>query len=53
MGDKVGSAKFARYQGMPLGTMTLNEGVAASKTARFSTGAVDFDLKRSATTMQI
>ena len=45
MGDEAASAKFARYEGMPTGTMTLNEGVAASKTARFSTGVIDFDMK--------
>ncbi len=45
MGGKAASAKFARYEGMPAGTMTLNEGVATSKTARFSIGVIDFDLK--------
>ena len=45
MAETAASAKFARYEGMPTGTMTLNEGVAASKTARFSTGVVDFDMK--------
>ncbi len=45
MGGEAASAKFARYEGMPTGTMTLNDGVAASKTARFSTGVIDFDLK--------
>ncbi len=45
MGGEAASAKFARYEGMPTGTMTLNEGVAASKTARFSTGVIDFDMK--------
>ncbi len=45
MGGVAASAKFARYEGMPTGTMTLNEGVAASKTARFSTGVIDFDIK--------
>ena len=40
-----GEAKFARYEGMPTGTMTLNEGVAVSNTARFSTGVIDFDIK--------
>jgi hypothetical protein len=45
MGGEAASAKFARYEGMPAGTMTLNEGVATSKTARFSTGAIDFDIK--------
>ncbi len=45
MGGEAASAKFARYEGMPMGTMTLNEGVAASKTARFSTGVIDVDMK--------
>ncbi len=45
MGDKAASAKFARYEGMPTGTMTLNEGVATSKTAEFSTGVIEFDIK--------
>ncbi len=45
MGGKAASATFARYEGMPTGTMTLNEGVASSKTARFSTGVIDFDIK--------
>ena len=45
MGDEAASAKFARYEGMPTGTMTLNEGVTASKSARFSTGVIDFDIK--------
>ena len=45
MGAEAASAKFARYEGMPAGTMTLNEGVAALKKARFSTGVIDFDMK--------
>ena len=45
MGGAAGSATFARYEGMPSGTMTLNEGVAASRTAQFSTGVIDFDIK--------
>jgi hypothetical protein len=45
LGGEAGAAKFARYEGMPTGTMTLNEGVAASKAVRFSTGAIDFDIK--------
>ena len=45
MGDAAAAARFARYEGMPAGTMTLNEGVAASNTARFSTGVIDFDIK--------
>ncbi len=45
MGGEAASAKFACYEGMPTGTMTLNERVAASKTARFSTCVIDFDIK--------
>jgi hypothetical protein len=45
MGGEAASAKFARNEGMPTGTMTLNEGVAASKTAGFSKGVIDFDIK--------
>jgi hypothetical protein len=45
MGGEAASAKFARYEGMPAGTMTLNEGVAVSNTAQFSQGAIDFDIK--------
>ena len=45
MGGEAAFAKFARYEGMPKGTMTLNEGVAASRLARFSTGVIDFDIK--------
>ena len=45
MGGEAASARFARYESMPTGTMTLNEGVAASKTAQFSTGVIDFDVK--------
>ncbi len=45
MGGAAASASFARYEGMPTGTMTLNEGVAASRTAQFSTGIIDFDIK--------
>lgn len=44
-GHTVGSAQFARYEGMPTGTMALNEGVAVSNTARFATGSIDFDMK--------
>ena len=40
LGGEAAGATFARYEGMPTGTMTLNEGVAALKTARFSTGAI-------------
>ena len=42
---EAGAAHFARYEGMPTGTMVLNYGVATSKTAHFSTGTIDFDIK--------
>ena len=45
MGRVAATAKFLRYESMPTGTMTLNEGVAASKAARFSTGVIEFDMK--------
>ena len=43
--DVAAVANFARYEGMPTGTMTLNHGVASSRIARFSTGFIDFDVK--------
>ena len=45
MGGETGAATFARYEGMPTGTMTLNGGMAASRTARFAAGSIDFDIK--------
>jgi hypothetical protein len=45
MGGVAGSAKFARYEGMPTGTMTLNEGVAVSNAAHLSQGTIEFDIK--------
>ena len=45
MGGVAGSASFARYEGTPTGTLTLNEGVASSKTAQFSQGVIEFDIK--------
>ena len=45
MGGETGAATFARYEGMPTGTMTLNGGVAASRTARSAAGSIDFDIK--------
>ena len=45
VGTTAGSAKFARYEGMPTGTMTLNEGIASSKLAQFSSGTIEFDIK--------
>ena len=37
--------RFARYEGMPTGAMTVNEAIAASKDARFSNGTIEFDVK--------
>ncbi len=37
--------KFARYEGMPAGSMTVNEAVAVSKDAHFSDGVIEFDMK--------
>ena len=36
---------FARYEGMPTGSMTLNEAVAVSRDAQFSDGTIEFDMK--------
>jgi hypothetical protein len=44
-GKTSASIKFARYEGMPSGTMTVNEAVAVSKDARFSSGTIEFDMK--------
>ena len=40
-----GSLHFARYESMPTGTMTINEAVATSTGARFSSGTIEFDIK--------
>jgi hypothetical protein len=45
MGDEAAQASFRRYESMPMGTMTLNQGVAAAKAAQFTTGTIDFDMK--------
>ncbi len=45
VGTVPGSLRFARYEGMPAGTLTVNEAVAASTDARFSNGTIDFDIK--------
>ena len=45
MGGEAAAATFARYEGMPTGTMTLNDGVAALTGARLATGSIDFDIK--------
>ncbi len=45
VGTAPGSLRFARYEGMPAGTLTVNEAVAASTDARFSNGTIDFDIK--------
>ena len=44
-GKTAGAATFARDEGMPLGTMTLNEGIAVLDAGSFSTGQIDFDIK--------
>ena len=45
VGQASGALHFARYEGMPMGTMTINEAVAVSNVARFSNGTIDFDIK--------
>ncbi len=37
--------RFARYEGMPDGAMTVSPGIAVSRQARFSSGTIDFDIK--------
>jgi len=37
--------RFARYEGMPMGTMTVGEAIAASTDAHFSNGTIEFDIK--------
>lgn len=44
-GKTAGSATFVRDEGMPFGSMTLNEGIAILNTGSFSTGQIDFDIK--------
>lgn len=45
VGKTGGAATFARDEGMPNGTMTLNEGLAVLNAGSFSTGQIDFDVK--------
>ncbi|WP_419728213.1 hypothetical protein [Lichenicola sp.] len=45
VGNTTGAASFARYEGMPTGTMTVNEAVIESTGARFSNGTIEFDIK--------
>ncbi len=45
VGTETASLKFARYEGMPSGNMTLNEAVAEAKDAQFSNGTIEFDMK--------
>ena len=40
-----GPARFARYEGMPTGTMTVDGSIAVSRSATFSNGTIDFDIK--------
>ena len=44
-GRVVGVATFARDEGIPTGTMTLNEGVATLGEGTFAQGQIDFDIK--------
>lgn len=37
--------RFARYEGMPTGAMTVNEAIAASTDSHFSSGTIEFDIK--------
>jgi hypothetical protein len=45
VGKSTPSLKFARYEGMANGTMTLNDAVAVSNDAHFSNGTIEFDMK--------
>ncbi len=45
VGTEAASLHFARYEGMPSGSMTLNESVAEARDARFSSGTIEFDMK--------
>ena len=44
-GSTPGTSSFARYEGMPTGTMTVNEAVIESANAHFSNGTIEFDIK--------
>lgn len=44
-GNTADPIRFARYEGMPTGTLTVNEAIAASTDARFSSGTIEFDIK--------
>ena len=41
----IASLHFARYEGMPSGAMTVNEGIAVANAIRFADGTIDFDIK--------
>ncbi len=45
VGKEPPSLTFARYEGMPSGTMTVNDAVALSSNATFSDGTIEFDIK--------
>ena len=45
VGKTPASVSFSTYEGMPTGTMTLNEGVAVSNHGNFTSGTIDFDMK--------
>lgn len=44
-GNDAPSLAFARYEGMPAGTLTLNEAIAVSSAAHFTDGTIEFDMK--------
>ena len=44
-GTTPGKLQFARYEGMPNGTMTINEAVVEATSAQFASGTVEFDIK--------
>lgn len=45
VGREAGAISFARYEGMPAGTVTINDAIAESTDAGFSGGSIDFDIK--------
>lgn len=44
-GNTADPLRFARYEGMPTGILTVNEAIAVSTDARFSSGTIEFDIK--------
>lgn len=45
VGSVAAVSSFARYEGMPTGTMTVNGGIMESATAHFLNGTIEFDIK--------